>query len=150
MRPYFFRGLSAAKSRVFVTLLHDSNGQLRRPLAVCLQMARAFREWYRRPSTREQRGLELLREWLSQEQLAQYDAHRYFEVIGCHTGKRYRIYYGNGANIIELDDSARPKTGWCFVPRDHLVAGDVMLAQKIALETDERSALAVANNFAPR
>jgi hypothetical protein len=113
-------------------------------------MARAFREWYRRPSTREQRGLELLREWLSQEQLAQYDAHRYFEVIGCHTGKRYRIYYGNGANIIELDDSARPKTGWCFVPRDHLVAGDVMLAQKIALETDERSALAVANNFAPR
>jgi hypothetical protein len=135
---------------VFVALLHDSNGQLRRPLAVCLQLARAFREWYLRPSTREQHGLKLLREWLSQEQLAQYDAHRYFEVIGCHTGKRYRIYHGNGANIIELDDSARPKTGWCFVPRDHLVAGDVMLAQKIALETDERSALAVANNFTPR
>jgi hypothetical protein len=29
-----------------------------------------------------------------------------------------------------------------------LVAGDVMLAQKIALETDERSALAVARKFA--
>jgi hypothetical protein len=29
------------------------------------------------------------------------------------------------------------------------VAG-VMLAQKIALETDERSALTVANNFAPK
>jgi len=149
-RPYFFRGLSAAKSRVFVALLHNSNGQLRRPLAVCLQLARAFREWYLRPSRREQHGLKLLREWLSQEQLAQYDAHRYFEVIGCHTGKRYRIYHGNGANVIELDDFARPKTGWCFVPRDHLVAGDVMLAQKIALETDERSALAVANNFTPR
>jgi len=135
---------------VFVTLLHDSNGQLRRPLAVCLQLARAFREWYLRPSTREQRGLKLLREWLSREQLAQYDAHRYFEVIGCHTGKRYRIYHGNGANVIELDDSARAKTGWCFVPCDHLVAGDVMLAQKIALETDEQSALAAANNFTPR
>jgi hypothetical protein len=28
-----------------------------------------------------------------------------------------------------------------------LVAGDVMLVQKIALETDERGALAVANKF---
>jgi hypothetical protein len=31
-----------------------------------------------------------------------------------------------------------------------LVAGDVMLAQKIALETDEKTALAVARRFAPR
>jgi hypothetical protein len=136
---------------MIVTLLHDSNGQLRRPLAACVQLARAFREWYLRPSTGEQRGVKLLREWLSQEQLAQYDSQGYyFEVIGCHSGKRYRICYGNGANVIELDDAAQPKTGWCFVPRCHLVAGDVMLAQKIALETDERSALAVANNFTPR
>jgi hypothetical protein len=28
-----------------------------------------------------------------------------------------------------------------------LVAGDVMLAQKIALETNERAALAIANRF---
>ena len=55
-----------------------------------------------------------------------------------------------GANVYELDDAVRPRAGWCFVPNDHLVAGDVMLAQKIALETNERSALAVANNFAPR
>jgi hypothetical protein len=135
---------------VFVTLLQDAKGQLRRLPAACLRLARGFREWYLRPSTREERGLKLLREWLSQEQLAQYDAHRYFEVIGCHTGKRYRICHGNGANIIELDDASRPRTRWCFVPRDPLVAGDVMLAQKIALETDERGALAVANSFAPR
>jgi hypothetical protein len=135
---------------VFVTLLNDANGQLRRLLAASLQLARAFREWYLRPSTREQRGLKLLREWLSQEQLAQYDAHSYFDVTGCHTGKRYRICHGNGANIIELDDAATPRTGWCFVPSDYLVAGDVMLAQKIALETDEGGALAVAQNFTPR
>ena len=135
---------------MFVTLLCDANGQLRRPVAACLDLARGFREWYLRPSTREQRGLKLLREWLSQEQLAQYDAHKYFEVVGCHSGKRYRIHHGNGANVIELDDAALPRTGWCFVPNDHLVAGDVMLAQKIALETDERGALAAANNFTPR
>ena len=103
-----------------------------------------------RASAREERGLKLLREWLSQEQLAQFDANNYFEVIGCHSGKRYRICQGNGANIVELDDHARPTTGWCFVPGEHLVAGDVMLAQKIALETDERGALEKANRFTPR
>jgi hypothetical protein len=113
-------------------------------------LARGFREWYLRPSRSEQRGLKLLREWLSQEQLAQFDANNYFEVIGCHTGKRYRIFHGNGANIVELDDRTRPTTGWCFVPGEHLVAGDVMLAQKIALETDEQGALAKANKFTPR
>jgi hypothetical protein len=133
-----------------VTPLQVANGQFWRLLAACLRLARAFRDWYLRPSEIEQRGLNLLREWLSQEQLAQYDAHKYFEVIGCHTGKRYRILHGNGANVIELDDAALPRTGWCFVPNDHLVTGDVMLAQKIALETDERGALGAANNFTPR
>jgi hypothetical protein len=134
---------------VFVTLLHNANGQLQRFLAACLLLARDLRGWYLRPSTREERGLKLLREWLSQEQLAQYDAHTYFEVIGCHTGNRYRICHGKGANIVELDDAGRARTGWCFVPHDPLVAGDVMLAQKIALETDERGALAVAHKCTP-
>jgi hypothetical protein len=135
---------------VVVTLLQVANGQFRRLPAASLHLARAFREWYLRPNPIEQRGLKLLREWLSQEQLAQYDAHKYFEVVGCHSGKRYRIHHGNGANVMELDDAARPRTGWCFVPNDHLVAGDVMLAQKIALETNERGALAAANNFTPK
>ena len=98
----------------------------------------------------EARGLRLLREWLSPEQLAQYDALNCFEVTGCHTGKRYRISHGMGMNVYELDNAGRPRVGWCFVPNDHLVAGDVMLAQKIALETDERGALAVARNFTIR
>jgi hypothetical protein len=40
--------------------------------------------------------------------------------------------------------------GWCFVPEGSLVAGDVMLAQKIALETSEYAALAVARRFLAR
>jgi hypothetical protein len=36
-----------------------------------------------------------------------------------------------------------------FLPSGELVAGDVMLAQKIALETDEIGALAVAHRFVP-
>jgi hypothetical protein len=96
---------------------------------------------------REERGLKLLREWLSREQLAQYDANNYFDVIGSHTGKRYRIYHGIAANVLEFDNAGRRHAGWCFVPDAHLVAGDVILAQKIALETDEYGALTVARKF---
>ena len=38
---------------------------------------------------------------------------------------------------------------YCFVPKGNLVPGDVMLAQKIALETDELAALELANKFPP-
>ena len=83
----------------------------------------------------------------SPEQFAQYDAKSYFEVIGCHSGKRFRISKSMSTNIHELDGAGRPCVGWCFAPKGSLAAGDVMLAQKIALETDERSALTVANSF---
>jgi hypothetical protein len=58
---------------------------------------------------REARGLELMKEWLSSEQFAQYDAKSYFEVTGCHSGKRYRISHGTSMNIHELDGVLRPK-----------------------------------------
>jgi hypothetical protein len=93
--------------------------------------------------------MRLLRRWLSQEQRAQFDAMNFFDVVGSSTGKRYRILYGQSANIQEMDEAGNPKTGWCFVPKGYLVPGDVMLAQKIALETDELAALAVANRFPP-
>jgi hypothetical protein len=97
----------------------------------------------------EARGLRLLRSWLSPEQRAQFDATRYFEVTGCDSGKRYRIHHGVVTNVHEMDAAGHPKVGWCFAPVGHLVAGDVMLAQKIALETNESGALAAANAFGP-
>jgi hypothetical protein len=98
----------------------------------------------------ETRGQHLLREWLSPEQRAQFDAHTYFDVIGCHTGKRYRIRHGYQVNVEELDEKGQRAFGWCFGPRGNLVAGDVMLAQKIALETGENATLAIANQFPAR
>jgi hypothetical protein len=96
---------------------------------------------------RETRGRALLREWLSPMQRAQFDASKSFDVVGCDSGRRYRIHYGGVTNVHEIDGGGQPVTGWCFVPSGHLVAGDVMLAQKIALETNERATLEVANQF---
>jgi hypothetical protein len=104
----------------------------------------------RKTNSPEARGRRLLRRWLSAEQLAQFDARNFFDVIGCHTAKRYRIYYANVANVEELDKVGRPMVRYCFIPKGDLVPGDVMLAQKIALETDELAVLAVANRFAPQ
>jgi len=50
-------------------------------------------------------------------------------------------------NVYELDKKGRPFRGWCFAPKGFLPAGDVMLAQKIALETDEGGAMKVALPF---
>lgn len=113
----------------------------------------ALRRLYRnflRENSPEGRGRRLLREWLSREQLAQFDKHSYFDVIGCDSGRRYRIHYGTAGNVHELDDTGIPRLGWCFVPAARLVPGDVMLAQKVALETNERLALEVANKFLVR
>jgi len=119
-----------------------------RSLAEIRCRLQALNEWnLRAHEASETRGIALLQEWLSAEQRAQFDAHHYFEVTGSSSGKRYRIHYGTTTNVHEVDDEGRPRMGWCFRPIGAMVAGDVMLAQKIALETDERAALAVANRF---
>jgi hypothetical protein len=52
-------------------------------------------------------------------------------------------------NIEEIDDNGSRVAVWCFGPVGCLPLGDHMLAQKIALETDEQAALAVANRSWP-
>jgi len=119
-----------------------------RSLAESAREVQALRERLKAiEDIQEARGKALLREWLSPEQKAQFDASKGFDVVGCDSGRRYRISHGTGTNVHEIDDAGRPVMGWCFVPSGHFTAGDVMLAQKIALETNERAALAVANRF---
>ncbi len=93
----------------------------------------------------EARALTLLKEWLSPKQRACYERFRYFDVVGSDTGTNYRIHHGNQTNIEELSNTGQHVCKWCFVPDGDLVAGDVMLAQKIALETNERGAISVAH-----
>ncbi|WP_271581580.1 hypothetical protein [Bradyrhizobium sp. CCBAU 45389] len=99
--------------------------------------------------TPEGRSLRLLREWLSPAQRTQFAAKGYFEVVGGDTGKQYRIYPGAMTNVCEIDEKDRPTIGLCFLPKGELPIGDVMLSQKIALESCESRALEVARRFTP-
>jgi hypothetical protein len=98
----------------------------------------------------EERAMALLRSWLTPEQDKQWVARREFEVIGCDTGTRYRITHRAVMNVHQLDPAGRTVVQWCFAPEGGLAPGDILLAQKIALETMEREVLALANKQTSR
>ena len=93
----------------------------------------------------EARGLKLLWENLSPAQREQHERCGYFDVIGGDTGSRYRIKQGFQLGL--LDTKGRTKAVLCFMPEGELPAGDVMLAQKLALELFESDTLKIANKF---
>jgi hypothetical protein len=94
----------------------------------------------------QKKSLELLKQWLTSTQLEQYKTTGQFHVVGCHTGTRYRITNGRFSfNVLKLKKNGTVRQRLCFVPDGAQAAGDVMLAQKIALEQDERRALKIAN-----
>ena len=95
----------------------------------------------------EARGLRLLQKNLSPAQREQHGRFGYFDVVGGNTGKRYRIKYGFQLNVVLLDNRGRTKAVLCFAPDGNLPAGDVMLAQKLALELFETDTLKIANKF---
>ena len=95
----------------------------------------------------QERGIQLLKQNLAPTQRQQLDKFGFFDVVGGSTGKRYRIRNGRQMNIEQLDKNGRRVCGWCFFPQGNLVAGDVMLAQKMALELYEVEALNIANRY---
>ena len=88
----------------------------------------------------------LLRSWLTTEQDRQWAARGEFEEVACDTGSRYLITYRAVMNVHQLDADGRQVKQWCFVPQGGLAHGDVLLAQKIALETMKAKTLAIANS----
>ncbi len=123
------------------------------PAVVALIVMAALLHEYRRPRPRtraEKRAVALLRSWLTPEQEKQWQARGDFDVIGGDTGTRYRITYRAVMNVHQLDPDGHPVQQWCFAPEGRLAFGDVLLAQKIALETMETKALAIANSHAFR
>jgi hypothetical protein len=83
----------------------------------------------------------LLKSWLSPQQLSQYEKSGYFDVRGSDTGKVYRLHHSRLLNVERLEDRAR----LCISPVGHLAVSDILLAQKIALETSETETLKTAH-----
>ena len=90
------------------------------------------------------RGAQLLVSCLSRNQREQFVQHRFFDVIGGESGKRYRIRHGRSQNVDEMDGSGRRAWQLCFYPLGALVTEEVMLGQKLALELFEADALKIA------
>jgi hypothetical protein len=94
--------------------------------------------------TVEQRSMRLLRAHLNPLQRRQFDEDGWFDVVGGQSGRRYRIYQAYVTNVQEVGTDGACVQVLCFSPRGHLPLGDVLLAQKVALEVFEGDALAVA------
>lgn len=92
-----------------------------------------------------ERSIRLLKANLSPAQNNQFDQHSFFDLTGGDTGKCYRIRHGRISNIEEHNGKGTCIRRWCFSPAGELPIGDVMLAQKLALETFEQDALRIAN-----
>ena len=95
------------------------------------------------------RAIQLLKKHLSTQQRDQYERDRSFEVVGCSTGRRYRIRYGYQINVEQLDRAGRCTHLLCFMPEGGLPIGDMLLAQKLALELFEDEAIRVATKVNP-
>jgi hypothetical protein len=93
------------------------------------------------------RSLHLLRENLTPDQLQQLTKQGFFEVTGGATGNHYRISRGTSMNVSKLDSKGSAISRLCFYPASALAEGDILLAQKLALELYELDTLAVANIF---
>jgi hypothetical protein len=94
----------------------------------------------------QERAYRLLMRNLSPAQRQQFVRREYFDVIGNHTGRRYRIRAGRTLNVAQLNSSGGCVRLLCFEPQGTLPVGDVMLAQKIAIELFEWEAIEVANS----
>jgi hypothetical protein len=92
-----------------------------------------------------EKAMALLENWLTPEQRECFRANRHFMVVGSVSKKTYRIDIGQVFNVHQLDVTGYPIRRLCFVPDNTQHVGDVMLAQKIMLETDEDRALRIAN-----
>ena len=93
----------------------------------------------------QKRARHLLFGNLTPDQRVQLRNFGYFDVIGGDAGARYRIRNRPYYNVERLGPDDTPQAVFCFGPPIDLPFADCLLAQKVALETFESAALAVAN-----
>lgn len=81
------------------------------------------------------KAITLLKSCLTRQQIEEYEQKKHFHLhVG---GKVYRIEQGSHGNVKLVDKDGKVKRSFCVQPRG-IPDGDVMLAQKLMLETDEK------------
>jgi len=92
-----------------------------------------------------ERAEALLLAHLSAEQRRQYESARCFRVVAA-SGTEYWIFYGRTSNIVANLLCAGEAVQYCIQPANPaLPIEDVLLAQKLLIESDERQFLRIAN-----
>ncbi len=94
-----------------------------------------------------ERAETLLLSHLTPAQQAQWEIHRYFETIGA-SGRVYRIFqwmtsHHGSRNVVWIRDGCEV-VGYCAFPRVSLPDADIVLAQKLAIETDDHTFTKIA------
>lgn len=90
------------------------------------------------------RSYDLLLQWLNPAQKRQWKSKKMFSVRG-RSGRFYVISRPAPFNIMILDSNKTYLGRMCIEPEGGLAGGDVLLAQKIMLETNEVGAYKIAN-----
>lgn len=94
----------------------------------------------------EERAEALLLSFLSEEQQHSYHGGQWFEVVGS-AGGRYRIRQGVVGNVDWLNEYGAAGGSLCCHPIAGLPIPDVMLAQMLALITDEEAFVRLSNRY---
>lgn len=148
-------GLVPVRNAVPVYSMEDLDRESRRPQRTEQEWAaiRAENERLRKERDRLQAAAraeahKLLSLVLSNQQMASYETHRFFDVVGSEGGL-YRIHHGTSGNIRQLIDG-REVNRLCVHPylytgAGHLPTEDVLAAQALAIMHDERGAVTLAN-----
>lgn len=109
--------------------------------AVCEQEERQQRQ------EAEKRARELLLASLDESQAEEFKLNRRFVVHSKDGVRTYLVTWGTAGNIYELENGQR-MAKYCIHPTQELPVPDVMLAQKLMIETDESLFRKVANRTA--
>jgi hypothetical protein len=112
------------------------------------QRQEAHARWEAEQTARQEaevRAEALLLAHLTDQQRTDYLEKGYFDMPGERGRHTYRLWKGSAGNVKRLNARGTEVMSYCIHPREHLPHSDVVLAQKLLLETAEAEFLRLAN-----
>lgn len=127
---------------ILQALRNDPTSQAARDARASRDLQRLIRHAELEEARNKSRAL--LEEFLDDDQKAELVAAERFHVQGL-DGHRYQIRVGQAHNVFRVDDSGQKLVEYCLITKGLLPVCDLLLTQKILLETDPETFHATAN-----